>query len=215
MRREGAVSTAEALQLDLERRILEGELEPGRHLREIELSEHYGVGRHTLRAAFDALVRHELLARERNRGVFVRVLTAVDLTEIYELRAAIETQAFRTLALQRARPPEAEQAIASLREIGSRSPSRAAIDADLAFHSAMVVAAGNARLARVHQDLDSEIRLCLAQLVRGYASAGQIAAEHTALLDEVGNGRVQGAERAVRDHLDRALAWLVERASTA
>jgi hypothetical protein len=50
VRQLGTVSTAEALEQDLERRILQGDPARGEHLREIELSEEYGVGRHTLRA---------------------------------------------------------------------------------------------------------------------------------------------------------------------
>src|SRR5919198_4070508 len=98
MRELKAVSIVEALEEELARRILDGEFAPGEHLREIELSEQYQVGRHTLRAAFASLVRRGLLQRARNRGVFVRRFTGQDLAEIYELRTALEAQAFRTLA---------------------------------------------------------------------------------------------------------------------
>jgi DNA-binding GntR family transcriptional regulator len=206
------VSTAEALEDDLERRILQGEFAPGEHLREVELSEEYQVGRHTLRAAFDRLVHRGLLARQRNRGVSVRELTPDDLREIYEVREAIEVESVRILARRLLVPEPAKRMTADLRKLTRRAPLPDVIAADLGFHRALVEGTGNARLARVHHDLGAEIQLSLAQLVRGYASPREVAAEHERLLEPIARGRAQAAERAIRDHFARALDWLVEHA---
>jgi DNA-binding GntR family transcriptional regulator len=212
VRQLATVSIVDALEEDLLRRILDGDFTPGEHLRETELAQEYQVGRHTLRAAFDALVRRGVLAKERNRGVFVRVLTAEDLVEIYELRSALEAQAFRALAVRRAVPADARAALARLRKLSARSPYRLVVEADLAFHRAIVVAAGNARLARAHEDLQPEIVLCLAQLVRGHGSVQEKASEHAELVAAIESGRPVAAERAIREHLERSTAWLLERA---
>jgi DNA-binding GntR family transcriptional regulator len=204
------VSTAEALEQDLQRRILQGDFAPGEHLREVELSEEYQVGRHTLRAAFDRLVRRGLLLKERNRGVSVRELTADDLSEIYELREALEVEAMRILAGRRIVPDAAREMTEVLKGLSSRSPSVEVIEADLAFHRALVAATGNSRLTRVHHELGAEIRLCLAQLVRGYATPRELSLEHARLLEPIERGRPQAAERAIREHFSRALEWLIE-----
>jgi DNA-binding GntR family transcriptional regulator len=206
----GTVSTAEALEADLERRILQGDFGPGEHLREVELSEEYRVGRHTLRAAFDRLVRRGLLYKQRNRGVSVRELTAEDLREVYELREAIEVETVRILAGRRIVPEEARRMTEELKALTTRSPRADVIAADLGFHRALVEGTDNERLLRVHEDLGAEIQLCLAQLVRGYASPKEIAVEHAMLLEPIERGRPQAAERAIRDHFSRALDWLVE-----
>jgi DNA-binding GntR family transcriptional regulator len=168
---------------------LDGELAPGEHLREVELSEEYEVGRHTLRAAFDCLVRRGLLERARNRGVFVREFTHQDLAEIYEVRTALEAQAFRTLAARRSVPDAAREAIVRCRALNSRSPRRLVVEADLAFHRAIVVETGNARMARAYAQLQNEIELCLAQLAHTYASARELAAQHADLLKAIESGR--------------------------
>src|SRR5437660_1784570 len=134
----GTVSTAEALEQDLQRRILLGDFAPGEHLREVELADEYRVGRHTLRAAFDRLVRRGLLTKERNRGVFVRRLTADDLREIYELREALEVEAVRILAGRRIVPADAIETNQQLERLTAKSPSVDVIEADLAFHRALV-----------------------------------------------------------------------------
>jgi DNA-binding GntR family transcriptional regulator len=215
VRQLAAVSIVEALEDDLGRRVLDGEFQPGEHLREVELAEQYSVGRHTLRAAFDGLVRRRLLERARNRGVFVRALTVRDLSEIYELRTALEVQAFRALAVRRSVPDAAREAVDTLRRLDSRSPWRRVVESDLAFHRAIVVGAGNVRLARAHEDLQSEILLCLAQLVHGYATVEQLTEEHNELVRTIEAGRPAAAEAAIRDHLERATAWLMERVATA
>jgi DNA-binding GntR family transcriptional regulator len=210
VRRLGTVSTAEALEEDLQRRILQGEFAPGEHLREIELSEDYKVGRHTLRAAFDRLVRRGLLGKERNRGVFVRRLTADDLREIYELREALEVETVRILAGRRIVPDDARAATEKLKTLSARSRRVEVIEADLAFHRALVAATGNSRLVRVHRDLGAEMRLCLAQLVNGYASPKELSLEHARLLEPIARGRPVAAERAIREHFFLALDWLIE-----
>ena len=212
MRQLGTVSTAEALEQDLERRILQGDLARGEHLREIELSEEYGVGRHTLRAAFDRLVRRGLLVKQRNRGVSVRELMPDDLREIYELREAIEVETVRILAGRRTVPDDAHRLTEEIQALTARAPRAEVIERDLGFHRALVAATGNGRLLRVHEELGSEILLCLAQLVNGYASPKQIATEHTRLLEAIERGRTQAGERAIRDDFARTRDWLIAHA---
>ena len=166
-----------------------------------------------MRAAFDGLVRRGLLVKSRNRGVFVRALTAHDLGEIYEMRTALEVQASRMLAARASVPDAARSALAQHHRLGPRSSQRAVVEADLAFHRALIVGTGNARLVRAHKQLEVEILLCLAQLVRGYATVGQLAGEHGAVLEAIESGRPDAAETVIRSHLDNATTWLIERAS--
>jgi DNA-binding GntR family transcriptional regulator len=212
MRRQ-TTSRVETLEDELERQVLDGRFKPGEHLGEIALAEEFDVGRNTLRAAFDGLVRRGLLVKSRNRGVFVRALTAHDLAEIYELRTALEVQASRMLAARRWVPDAALTALAAHHRLGPRSSQRAVVEADLAFHRALMVGAGNVRLSRAHKNLEMEILLCLAQLVQGYASVGQLAGEHDELVEAIEAGRPEAAEAVIRHHLESATSWLVEHAT--
>jgi len=207
------VSTVHALERALEKAVLDGRFRPGEHLREIELSREYAVGRNTLRAAFDALVGRGILMKAQNRGVFIRVLTERDLADVYELRAALEVQAARTLAARGAVPEDARDALARELGLSEDSPHRSRIEADLAFHRAIVAGAGNARMTRAYEDLASEIRLCLGQLVGEWATLRLLAAEHERILAAIGSGRPATAEAAVRHHLEGASARLISRSA--
>ena len=212
LRRLGTVSTVQALEEDLERRTLDGEFQPGEHLREIELARQYDVGRNTLRAAFDGLARRGLLVKSRNRGVFVRVLTGRDLAEVYELRAAIEVQAGRSLAARRSVPEAARQALEAEVRLTRGSARRDLVEADLAFHRAIVEGAGNSRLAAVHRDLAAEILLCLAQLMaHDDATVENLTAEHAEVLRAIEGGKPSSAEATIRRHVETATAWLAGR----
>jgi DNA-binding GntR family transcriptional regulator len=125
------------------------------------------------------------VAEELSRGLFVRTLTSRDLQEMYELRIALEVHAFRVLAARGEAPEEAKAAIEQLRGLNSRSPRRLVVEADLAFHRAIVSGAGNARLSRAHDELTSEILLSLAQLAEGYASVRELIAMHGELLEAI------------------------------
>jgi DNA-binding GntR family transcriptional regulator len=87
------------------------------------------------------------------------------------------------------------------------------VETDLAFHRALVVGTGNARLTRAHKDLEIEILLCLAQLVQGYASVGELAGEHGELLEAIEAGDPAAAEAALRRHLENATTWLTDHAA--
>jgi DNA-binding GntR family transcriptional regulator len=144
--------------------------------------------------------------------VFVRELSAVDLREVYEVREAIEVETVRILAGRRIVPDEARALIEAVERLTSRSPRVEVVALDLGFHRALVEATGNSRLARVHEELSSEIQLCLAQLVKGYVTPKQIAAEHTRLVEWIERGRSQAAERAIRDDFQRTREWLIAHA---
>ncbi len=192
---------------------MSGDIPAGERLREVELAQSYGVGRNALRAAFDGLVRDGLLEKERSRGVSVKVLTPQDFLEIYQVRTALESQAVRVLARRRLAPPDAQDALTQLEALAPDAAWRDISEADLAFHSALVAAAGNAHLQRMHDQLQVEIRFCLIQLGPGYARANPMADEHRILLETIEAGRPAAAERALREHLDGVTAWFTRESS--
>jgi len=83
-------SLATLVQRDLERRILAGELNPGKKLNEEDVAVLFNVSRGPVREAFRALEAAGLLRVEKNRGVYVRQVSVEEADEIYEVRAGID-----------------------------------------------------------------------------------------------------------------------------
>jgi DNA-binding GntR family transcriptional regulator len=195
------VSTLDALSDSLRRRLLDGELEAGTALGEVDLAEEYGVARPTARAAIQALVAEGLLRREPNRSARVPELTADDVRDLFYVREALELQVVATLVERHERPPAAEAAVRRLERLPRRAPWVEVVEADMDFHTALVEAAGSPRLERVYDTLQSEIRLCMVQLKPSYDDVTKVAAEHRDLLEAVASGPKRSALKVLSEHL--------------
>jgi DNA-binding GntR family transcriptional regulator len=202
------VTTAQALERALEDRILDGDLSPGAHLREQDLAAGYDVARHSLRAACDALVRRGLLTKRVNRGFFVPHLTQRDANEIFALRRALEAPVVRDLATRKHIPPATRTALATFYALPDHAPWRDIVRTDVEFHSGLVQAAGNQRLARAHSDLLAEIALCIVQTGQTYDKAGEVAREHRDVVRAIESGDPDRAERALDAHFAEGLKRL-------
>jgi DNA-binding GntR family transcriptional regulator len=84
---------ADEIALVLEEAIVSGELEPGRVLRQEELSARFTVSRTPVREALRRLAALGLVSFEPNRGVRVRTITADELQEAFLVRAELESLA--------------------------------------------------------------------------------------------------------------------------
>jgi len=200
-------STVDALASALRSRILDGELEPGERLREMELTGEYDVARHTARAALRALEAEGLVQIEPHRGASVSVLDAARLAGLYELRTALELEAAH-LALERhggTLPGFVREAVENLAELCAQ-PDPAwsdVVDAHNQVHRAIVAAADSERIERAYDALAGEMQLLVMQL-RPVWSLERMAADHELLLDEL----ERRGPPALREHLEAGAAAL-------
>jgi DNA-binding GntR family transcriptional regulator len=83
-------SLRELVESSLRQDIIAGVFPPGTHLLERELSERYEVSRGPIREALQGLEAQRLITHSRNRGVRVAQLSVEEMSEIYEMRVALE-----------------------------------------------------------------------------------------------------------------------------
>jgi DNA-binding GntR family transcriptional regulator len=202
-------STVDALAAALRPRILEGELPAGARLREQELSDDYGVARHTLRAALRTLAAEGLVTIEPNRGARVASLGPAELHDIADLRIALETEAAR-LALERGEgrlPAGVHERAARLASVcrRKRPPSwSSVVDAHEELHTAIVDASGSARIESAYRALAGELRLVLVQL-RPSWTLERMAQDHLELVERI----EQEGPEVLRPHIREATAAIV------
>jgi DNA-binding GntR family transcriptional regulator len=205
------VSTVDALVDAIGGRVLDGSFEPGAALREPDLCSQYGVSRHSLRTALQALAHDGLVRLVANRGAFVPSFDAADIQDLFALRSIIECGALERLAL--AGPSALEPVQASVETLQAMPASATwgeMRDADMAFHRAIVESMGNPRVSRAHASVISESRLCLRQLRTEYEEHALVAAQHQEILQALLDQRPDDAKRLLQDHLDDACANLVK-----
>ncbi|WP_159623042.1 GntR family transcriptional regulator [Ruania rhizosphaerae] len=133
----------------LRRLIITGELLPGTHLVEAQLSDTFDVSRGPIRDAL-RLLETEGLVESRRRGVFVIGLSVDDIDELYSLRRLIETRAV-ALCMEGAERDftAARGAIEQMAQAAARQDSADFARADLDFHSAFYTVSGHRRLESV------------------------------------------------------------------
>lgn len=93
----GDVSLSRRRQVEdkLRRAIVQGQFAPGEHLSDRTLCEKFKVSRTVVREAVRQLEAEGLVESFPNRGSFVRVITADEAEQIYDLRGLLEAWAIR------------------------------------------------------------------------------------------------------------------------
>jgi DNA-binding GntR family transcriptional regulator len=150
--REPLVRNASSVATELIRQaILDGRLAPGQRLKEEELARELGISRTPVREALLVLQAEGLVEAAPNRGAAVRVHTAEDLDDLYQLRALLEGYAARRAAVRMG-----EETVAALwascerfEAVALEGEVRELVQENLFFHGAILDAAGSARLARM------------------------------------------------------------------
>src|SRR3954470_2531495 len=143
--------------------ITSGELAPGRHLVETELSDMLQISRGTLREALRQLEQEGLLSAGPRGRLSVRHLDAKEIRDIYSVRAALESLAARTLC----ELPDRQQVIGSLRaaidamEAATRGTLEERIETDMDFHRTMCRLTGNETLLHTWESLEGSIRMSI------------------------------------------------------
>jgi phosphonate utilization transcriptional regulator len=193
---------------EIERHIVEGELAPGAKLNEADWAARLQVSRGPVREAFRALEQAGLVRTEKNRGVFVRTVSLAEADEIYAVRAVLEEAACRMLAAN----IDASQ-LAVLRDW--LDAMRAALDArdhdaygraNVAFHDAIVAAAGNLKLYETYRRLVSELSLFRRAALVVHADAMERSlAEHRAILTALASRDAAHAAALMHAHVNGGL----------
>jgi len=201
------------VQHEIERLIMAGALTPGTKLNEIEVAGRLGVSRGPVREAFRALEEAGLLRTEKNRGVFVRVISLEEAEEIYTLRGVLDEFVARTLAesitsAQLIRLRESVEAMHIAVEAGD---SEAYYRLNLAFHDALVEMAGNRKLIETYRRLIRELSLFRHEALTGDTSAPpQSAREHRDIVSAIASRDPEHAAQVTREHLSRGRARIRE-----
>lgn len=202
-----AHSLTSAVQAEIERLILAGELAPGSKLTEANLAERLGVSRGPIREAFRILEEAGLVRLEKNRGVFVRSIPLDEAMEIYDLRAMVDEAAGRALAeritaeqLKQLRTM-VEQMERLVKDGHNTSASDAYHGLNLAFHDSIVAFVGNRKLIDLYRRLVKELSLFRRVNLADGQQLPVSVQEHRAILKAIAAGDGDGAARALRAHV--------------
>ena len=195
------LSTAERVADALREQLLSGAIAPGTPMRDIDLSARAGVSRTTVREALAVLAREGLLTHSLHRGVEVARLASADVRDIYAARRVIERAAVESLlAAPGGRLEELERAMHDMTEATARRDRRRVVEADVAFHTALVATLGIRRLRTAISGALMELRLVLSVTDRANDDLDDQLRQHRELL-ELLRERSPEAVTALEEHL--------------
>lgn len=138
--------------------IVGGRWQPGERIVERRIAAELLVSQTPVREALRELESLRLIESAPNKGVRVRELTAADLKESYPVRAGLEQVAAELAADALAEDPSAlEHEVAELYAADGAGDSEAQVRHTVAFHRAIVQAAGNSVLLHTWESLGIEV----------------------------------------------------------
>lgn len=206
-------STAAAIAEQLRDAIAAGRFAPGDQVTEQGLAEELQLSRGPVREALQRLMQEGLLVGEPGRSVVVMSLSDADIADLYLARLALEREA--ALVLAAGGDPEALAPLAALvAQLAAAGEARNWTEAaalDSAFHTALVAATGSPRLIRMFATLQVETRFCLTVLRSARPPREDLAAEHERVLAAIRSGDTTHIGDVLHDHMDAAVAALVDR----
>jgi DNA-binding GntR family transcriptional regulator len=191
--------------------ITSGELEPGRHLVETELSEMLQISRGTLREALRQLEQEGLLSAGPRGRLSVRHLDAKEIRDIYSVRAALESLAARTLC----ELPDRQHAIRSLKTAieamaaAEKASLQDRVESDLEFHRTLCRLTGNETLLHSWESLEGSIRMSIMFAGQDKGVMNMSVDRHYDIVAAIETGDASLARNTIREHMDTAAANLV------
>jgi DNA-binding GntR family transcriptional regulator len=199
----------------LRRAITTGQLPPGTHLVETELSDALQISRGTLREAMRQLQQEGLISAGARGRLSVRHLDAKEIKNIFDVRAALESLAAQELAgLQ-----DRSDTVAELRKAVADMDKWAAsnledrIEADLRFHRTLCRLTGNETLLHLWSSLEGSIRMSIMFAGVDRALKNMDSKRHSDIVDAIESGDADKAAATVRQHMAGAATVLVDGAT--
>jgi DNA-binding GntR family transcriptional regulator len=194
-------SGAHFVYLELKRRILELELEPGSRLKEPALAADLSVSRTPLREAVRRLIAENLLEQQPTGGVVVPKMDEKGIAELYDVRAALEA-----LMAGAACKKVTEDDLAVLGELVDRNAALVnfaedALEAGKSVHAKIAEVADNAWASRLHEQVSNQMQRYRMYTNHSQARREQALADHRAIVEALRAGDPSHASALAFNHV--------------
>ncbi|MFN8515674.1 MAG: GntR family transcriptional regulator [Chloroflexia bacterium] len=178
-------------------------LVPGTRLTEMKLAGDLALSRGTIRAALHLLVGEGLVEQVPYTGWAVARLGPRDLGS-YTLRSSLEGLAARLVAesIDEQRAARLAQVFDDLVGACQSGNPLLVAESDFALHLAVVSLAGHRRLSRQYSLVEGRFSMFIASSNALLPTQQDVIAQHAPLIEWIGRGDTDAAERAMREHID-------------
>ncbi len=195
--------------------IIDGILQPGEPIKDLELAEALEVSRTPVREALRRLEDEGLVETASHKWTRVALLNPEQADELYGI-----VQRLEVYALELAQPKLSEADFTLLETINTKlakaielHQAKAALEADNAFHQVWIERSGSHELAQVLADLKTKLRrLELAHF--DSKDAMESVREHRAILESLRAGKSREALEAIEGNWEGATNRFTQRVAS-
>ncbi|MCA9916153.1 MAG: GntR family transcriptional regulator, partial [Anaerolineae bacterium] len=186
--------------------ILSGELKPGQSLVETDLAAQLGVSRAPLREAIQTLNNEGLVETIPYHGTSVRILSKIDIEELYSLRSVLEAFAIqRLIMLDKTENLEQLQAIyEEMLAAADADDLKQVSEIDRVFHDALIAMSEHSLLQSTWNSVALRVRQVMALRNMRNADIKQIAYNHLPSIEAIRDCDVLRATALIQEHVASA-----------
>ncbi|MBZ4688227.1 MAG: hypothetical protein PWQ96_872 [Clostridia bacterium] len=192
--------------------IIDGTLQPGERLMEVQLAEDLGVSRTPVREAIRKLELEGFVVMVPRKGAYVSSLSLKDITDVFEIRASLEALA-AGLAAERISPEELEKLerlLVQEAESSNNDDLDAIIKFDTEIHEVIYTASRNHKLVNIINNLREQIQRYRSTSLT-YPGRMKIALdEHKKIVEAISARDVNNARKLAQKHIESAENSLIE-----
>ena len=168
-----------------------------------------GISVTPVREAFQILARDGLIELAQNRGAVVLGMSAKNIREHYEIRAALEAEACRLACKNKADFSEVEHCL-NRADVALKNNDHAKYsDYNQSFHYNIWLASGNSRLVNMLSELWNGLSMGVKTTQSQYAKKSQ--SEHEKIFTELKIYNIEGAAKAMHSHIIRSMDDMLTR----
>lgn len=184
-------------------RILRGDMKAGDRLVETRIAQELGTSQAPVREALRDLELLGLVESEAFRGSRVREFSDAELLDVFPVRAVLEELAAKLAARRLQGDVSAlEHEVKEMLRAAKSGDTRTQVARDIAFHRALVEAAGNPMLLKAWLALGIEVPTAFA-VYWTYFDAMELVDFHTPIVDAIRERNAAQAGAEARRHVRR------------
>jgi DNA-binding GntR family transcriptional regulator len=204
----------------LKRRIIECELVPGLPINEGGFASELGVSKTPIREALRQLERDGFVENIPGRGSTISHITSADIREIFEIREILETGAAKRIAQFQRDDEELNKKREEHQQFLDNEQGREEYTHEWGewedLHLSIIHALGNQTLLKLYDGLLDRIKRIRNNYGRRFTQRRlhEIITEHLEILDAILEGDPNRAEQAVKQHLQKAGAFIIGLSTT-
>ena len=185
--------------------IINGDLAPGERLMEAQLAEEMGVSRTPVREAIRKLELEGFVAMIPRKGAYVADYSIKDITDVFEIRAALESLA-AGLACERITDEELDELQVLVVRVAAIKDNdlEELVKVDTEFHDRIYKASRNSRLEQMISNLREQIQRFRSTSLASPGRIKDTLEEHKGIVDAIADRNITLAQKLASEHVENA-----------